>query len=120
MKVCIAGALSNVILNAALIPSFGMTGAVMASLASQFVMMLGFGWLFHSNIKFMPIWEVTRAAICAAFAYIFTASALHAFPSNNMMPISQLILSVTLFGGCYLISSFVLIWRQLGMFSSKN
>mgnify|MGYP001324824855 CR=1 FL=1 len=120
MKVSVAGALTNVILNAALIPSLGMIGAVTASLVSQLVMMLGFGWLFCAHTNWVPYMEIIRACICAAFAYFLTLATLDIPQLTDISPTFQLIVSVTIFGGIYLISNLILVWHQLGTFSLKN
>ena len=112
MKVSVIGAFANVILNAALIPSFGMTGAVLASLVSQTLMMLGFGWLYRSRVRKLPFDVASRVIACAALAYSFTAISKSEITPVDLSPTLQLVIAFVLFGGCYIAAGYGLLWRK--------
>lgn len=60
---CIAGMLINVIMNAALIPKYGINGAAVATVASSGMILLGTLLKFDKNIQFSGIFSILKGPI---------------------------------------------------------
>ena len=112
MKICLIGAFANVLLNAALIPKFGMTGAVSASLLSQVLMTFGFSWIYRSHIGKLQLSPVLRVCLSAGLSYLVTLGALYNFLPSDLSPIVQFLSTSTVFSICYLVFGYSLVWRH--------
>ena len=113
MKLTIIGASANILMNAALIPSFGMLGAVSASLASQIIMTIGCGYFYRLRVKNLPLIESFRVFICAGISCSITAGLVDILSLDKLAAALQLFITGSLFGIFYLTIGYVLIWRPL-------
>jgi len=117
MKLSILAAVTNVVLNAALIPSYGMLGAVAASLASQVVAMLGYGWVFRRHVGELICRVPFMVALCAGGASLVTMACLSALDARlgGIHALAYLAIAGTVFGWSYLAGGYFLVrplWRQ--------
>ena len=112
MKICLIGAFTNVLLNAALIPKFGITGAVSASLLSQMLMTVGFFRIYRLQIGKLQLSPILRVFLSAGLSYLLTLIALYNFLPNDLSDIVQIFCTSTVFSLCYLVFGYSLVWRH--------
>jgi O-antigen/teichoic acid export membrane protein len=78
MWTVVAGAVANVVLNVALIPSLGMEGAAAATVLSETVVFVGLVWLYRRAVGRLPFGSLPRALAAALVGHVLLGVAASA------------------------------------------
>lgn len=111
LKAVICGAVTDLILNAILMPSYGAVGAAIATLIAQivqFVMQMIQGWEYVKQIfEVISIIKIMIGSVVAcAIAYV-----LMNFVYKDVHVVISLIISAIIFGGAYLVYLWIIDYK---------
>lgn len=98
----IVGAISNVVVNASLIPRFGAMGAVIGTVIAEFLMTFLQAFYVRKSIHLVKYIENAWAFVLFGFVMLLTLRALHTFVKPNII---GLLLLIIIGGSEYLILS---------------